>query len=229
VGNRPVVTTYLSLEYGHETRLPDGLDEVRTPDALVGHALREYSDPGDRVIDPFAGLGTTLQVAEQLGRVPVGVEYDPDRVAYVRTQLSDDAHLRQGDARELDPTWVPTCDVAFTSPPFMERTDDRNPFEHYTGESSYDQYLDDLEEVFRRLSGALRPGARVAVDVANIKHEGRVTPLAWDVARRLSNVYRFDGETVVTWEGEGNPDAGDGRFGYGYDHSYCLVFTKTGG
>lgn len=65
------------------------------------------------------------------------------------------------------------------------------------------------------------------VDVANLKHEKRVTPLAWDVAERVSNVFEFDGEVVITWEDSESGDDGNGRFGYGYDHSYCHVFTKA--
>jgi hypothetical protein len=47
--------TYLSLEYGHRTDLPAGHDEVRTPTALVEHYLEAFTDPGDRVFDPFGG------------------------------------------------------------------------------------------------------------------------------------------------------------------------------
>lgn len=218
--------TYLSLEYDHREALPDAIDEIRSPDALVEHFLMEYSEPGDKVIDIFAGFGTTLTVAERLDRVPVGIEYEPDRVTHIRDRVSRDRYVRQGDVRELDLSWVPTCECCFTSPPFMERTDDRNPFENYTGRGSYAAYLDDIETPFRRLKPVMRSGGRIVVDIVNIKHAGRVTPLAWDVAQRIANVFRFDGETVITWKGEGSSDAGDGRYGYGYDHSYCHVFTN---
>ncbi|MFC7140122.1 DNA methyltransferase [Halosimplex aquaticum] len=221
------MATYLSFEYAHADELPDGEDgEFRTPDALVEHFLRELTEEGDRVIDVFAGYGTTLKVAERLDRVPYGVEFDPDRAAYVKGQIDDPDHVRQGDVLDLDASWFPACDCCFTSPPFMERTDDRNPFENYAGESTYREYLDDIEAAFVRLDSVLAPGARVVVDVANMKYEGRVTTLAWDVAERVSNVFHFDGEVVVTWEGRDDP-GGDGQFGYGYDHSYCLVFTKS--
>lgn len=219
------MTTYLSFEYEHAEELPEGhTGEIRTPVALVERFVTEYSEPGDRVIDIFAGFGTTLNVAERLDRVPVGLEYEPDRVAHIKRRLESPTHVRQGDVRELDASWVPACDCCFTSPPFMERTDERNPFQNYAGQSTYEEYLDDMETAFRRVDPVLSPGGRVVVDIANIKHEGRTTPLAWDVARRISNVFRFDGEFVITWEGNGDTD--DGRFGYGYDHSYCLVFAK---
>ena len=51
----------------------------------------------------------------------------------------------------------------------------------------------------------------------NIPTTISVTPLAWDVARELSGVLHFDGETVVCWD----------HYGHGYDHSYCLAFSKA--
>lgn len=218
--------TYLSLPYEHRDDLPPGhANEVRTPDALVERFLDAYTDPGDRVVDPFAGYGTTLVTAERLGRVPYGVEYDADRADHVRSRIDVSEHVRHGDVLELDGSWLPDCECCFTSPPFMERQMRRNPFENYGGESTYDDYLDDVETAFRNVRGVLQSGGTVVVDVSNMKHQGRVTTLAWDVGKRLASVFRFEGEVVVTWEDE-DPDR-DGLFGYGYDHSYCLVFSNV--
>jgi SAM-dependent methyltransferase len=219
--------TFLSLAYEHDTPVPDVADgEFRTPHALVERFLREYTDVGDRVLDPFAGFGTTLAVAERLDRRGYGVEYDADRVAHARSLLPEDDRVRHGSVLDLESSWVPECECCVTSPPFMERTDHRNPFENYAGESTYEDYLDDVETAFGKVRRVLAPGARVVVDVSNMKYEGRVTPLAWDVADRVANVLQFDGEVVVGWEAGTDRDHGDGTFGYGYDHSYCLTFTN---
>lgn len=218
--------TYLSLPYEHRDDLPPGhANEVRTPDALVERFLVEFTEPGDRVLDIFAGYGTTLVTAERLDRVPYGIEYDADRVEYIETRIEHPSNVRHGDVLDLDETWLPACECCFTSPPFMEARMLRNPFENYAGESTYDDYLDDVETAFRNLGTVINPGGTIVVDVSNMKHEGRVTPLAWDIGKRLSNVFQFEGEVVVTWEdGDSNRD---GLFGYGYDHSYCLVFTHV--
>ncbi|ELY96484.1 DNA methyltransferase [Natrialba taiwanensis] len=220
--------TVLSLKYTHEGELPSGhTTEVRTPDALVERFLEEYTKPHDTVIDIFAGYGTTLAAAERLDRVPYGVEYETERVAHIREQITRSENVRQGDVRDLEPSWFPSCDCCFTSPPFMEQTDDRNPFRNYTGESTYEDYLDDIETAFSRLEPLLAPGGHVVIDVVNIKYDGRVTPLAWDIAERVSNVFHFEGEVVVNWQGNESSDDKVGQFGYGYDHSYCLVFSNT--
>lgn len=222
------MTTYLSLEYTHAEQLPAGYtNEVRTPDTLVERFLEVYTDPGDRVVDIFAGFGTTLRVAERLGRVPYGIEYESDRVAHAQEHIPRPDHCRQGDVLEMDLSWLPVCDCCFTSPPFMVQTDERNPFRNYAGESTYEDYLENIVTAFSRLNSVLATDGHLLIDVVNMKYEGRVTPLAWDVAKRVSNVFHFDGEVVITWENNGAGASRDGNYGYGYDHSYCLVFTKT--
>jgi DNA modification methylase len=47
------------------------------PVALVAHCLRNSTRPGDLVYEPFAGSGTTLIAAEQLGRRSFAMEIDP--------------------------------------------------------------------------------------------------------------------------------------------------------
>jgi DNA modification methylase len=47
------------------------------PVALVGDAIRDCSQRGDLVLDPFGGSGTTLIAAEACGRSARLIEYDP--------------------------------------------------------------------------------------------------------------------------------------------------------
>jgi DNA modification methylase len=78
--------TYLLLQNQSRTRLPPELQsgDVRYPESLVEHSLREYTREGDTVLDPFAGFGTTLHVAEEMGRIPYGIEYESAKVECMR-------------------------------------------------------------------------------------------------------------------------------------------------
>lgn len=59
-----------------------GLAHTATfPTELARRCVESGSDPGEVVLDPFAGTGTALAVARHLGRVAVGVEAQP---AYVQ-------------------------------------------------------------------------------------------------------------------------------------------------
>jgi len=46
-----------------------------------------FTDPGDIVLDPFMGSGTTLSMAKKLNRVAIGFDIDKDNVDIVRGRL----------------------------------------------------------------------------------------------------------------------------------------------
>lgn len=50
------------------------------PEALAKDHLQSWSNPGDIVLDPFAGSGTTLKAAKELNRRYVGIEVNPEYV-----------------------------------------------------------------------------------------------------------------------------------------------------
>ena len=80
---------------------------TQKPEALLKRVLLATSNPGDVVLDPFSGTGTTAAAAKMLGRDFVGIEQDP---AYIRlsrarldaiTPLEGDALKTQTSAKAL--------------------------------------------------------------------------------------------------------------------------------
>lgn len=63
------------------------LYEWQKPLALVERLIRIYTKPGEIILDPYAGTGTTLLAAQNLGRLAVGVELDPGRAELARQRL----------------------------------------------------------------------------------------------------------------------------------------------
>jgi DNA modification methylase len=61
----------------------------QAPLALLVRIILSSSGPGDLVLDPFAGTGTTLVAAKQLGRCSVGMEVDPANAAMVERRLDE--------------------------------------------------------------------------------------------------------------------------------------------
>lgn len=210
--------SYLSLELAYPEELPPSFraDDVRYPESLVEHFLNEYTRPGDTVLDPFAGYGTTLIVAERLGCIAYGVELDSAKADYARGRLARPESLIQGDSRFLAQLSLPAIDFSMTSPPYMNRDDREDPFTAYRDKGKgYAAYLQDIRSIYGQLRGLMKPAGTVILEVANLKLDGQVTTLAWDVAAEVSKVLHFEGEVVVCWD----------RYGYGYDHSYCLVYS----
>jgi site-specific DNA-methyltransferase (cytosine-N4-specific) len=60
------------------TRGYDGAHFAVFPESLVERCVRLSTRPGDLVLDPFAGSGTTLAVATRLGRTALGIELNPE-------------------------------------------------------------------------------------------------------------------------------------------------------
>lgn len=61
------------------------------PTELARRCVVAGSDPGDVVLDPFAGTGTAVCVADHLGRVGVGVELQADVEGELLARLADTA------------------------------------------------------------------------------------------------------------------------------------------
>lgn len=218
--------TYMLLKKAHRFALPPEFQhyDVRYPESLVERFLREFTQAGDVVFDPFAGYGTTLLVAEEMGRVPFGIEFDERRARYVRSRLQHPENLIHGDSRQLSSYNLPLFDFSITSPPYMSQHDPENPLAACTTggsgyaatESGYAAYLQDLRNIYEQIGQIMKPGARAVIEVSNLKLWDGLTALAWDVAGAVSQVLHFEGEVIVGWD----------SYGYGYDHSYCLVFAR---
>ncbi|QSB06507.1 hypothetical protein JQS30_06280 [Natronoglycomyces albus] len=97
---------------------------------IAAEAIARYSKPGQIVLDPMCGIGTTLVEAIRLGRDTVGIDCEPRwariAAANVRRALSDApkrcGQVFRGDATDLVATLrgraVIPVDMVLTSPPY---------------------------------------------------------------------------------------------------------------
>ena len=60
------------------------------PDKLAKDHIASWSNPGDVVLDPFAGSGTTLKAAKELNRHWLGIEINPAYVEICHKRLAQD-------------------------------------------------------------------------------------------------------------------------------------------
>jgi hypothetical protein len=83
--------------------------------------------------------------------------------------------------------------------------------------------------VFDRVHACLAAGKYLVVVAQNLRApDGEVKPLAWDLTRRISRKYLFQGERI--WCQNTKPL---GIWGYpkvfvpNYHHHYCMIFRKV--
>lgn len=214
------VQTWMQLPRGNKIVLPARFrqENVRCADSFVAYCVNEFTEKGQVVFDPFAGYGTTLLIAEEFGRLGYGVEYSQSKANYVQGLLEHPEHLIHGDSRRLSEYDLPLIDLCLTSPPYTNRSDTENPFVDYRQKGfDYPSYLQEMGNIFSQVAQNMRPSGRLVIEASNLKKDGEVTTLAWDIAREVSQFFRFEGETILCWD----------EYGYGYNHSYCLVFSNA--
>jgi modification methylase len=61
---------------------------TQKPEALLHRLMLASSNPGDLVLDPFFGTGTTGAVARRLGRRWLGIEQDPGHAAAAQERIA---------------------------------------------------------------------------------------------------------------------------------------------
>jgi modification methylase len=76
---------------GGSERLRRGTEKVHAtqkPEALLHRVLRACTEPGQVVLDPFFGSGTTGAVAKRLGRRYIGIERDDVYIAAAEARIA---------------------------------------------------------------------------------------------------------------------------------------------
>ncbi|HVB27143.1 MAG TPA: DNA methyltransferase [Mycobacteriales bacterium] len=179
--------------------------------AIARTAITAYTQPGDLVVDPMCGIGTTLVEAVHLGRDAIGVEYEPTwaalataNVTHARSQgATGHGEVVTGDARYLsgllDPAVHGLVALVLTSPPYgpsvhgqvtarpgagVTKTHDRYSSDPANlAHVGLDRLLAAMREVLTAAARVLRPGGIVAMTVRPWWQHGELIDLPGALAR----------------------------------------------
>ncbi|MHB8449078.1 MAG: TRM11 family SAM-dependent methyltransferase [Mycobacteriales bacterium] len=168
--------------------------------ATARRAITTYTRPGELVLDPMCGIGTTLVEAVHLHRAAIGVEYEPRWADLARANIcgadlagaTGDAQVITGDARGLpgllDPELAGQVALVLTSPPY--------------GASVHGQVR------ARPGAGVAKSDYRYSHDRANLAHAGTATLLGGfrDILAGCLPLLRPGGIVAVTarpWREQG--------------------------
>jgi hypothetical protein len=209
--NHPLDNSWFNIS-GALSPLDAPFTDIRFPDELARLVLEYFTRPGDWVLDPFAGFGTTLHVAQSLERNAVGFEPDANRAAHAMSGLHAPNRVIEDRVERLLDYDLAGFDFLFTSPPYVTVRLEDDPW----GTS----YFDDMRAIFRSIRQVLKPKASVVVEVSNIRTADGFRPLAFEFASLLGGLFEFRREIVRC-------NTGPALAGPGVNHSYLLVFINT--
>ncbi|MFA5047983.1 MAG: DNA methyltransferase [Patescibacteria group bacterium] len=200
-----------------KTKIPKEFqkDDNRYSELLVKYFLDLYTTKGDKIFDPFAGLGTSLIVSEKMRRIPFGIELDRRRCEFIKSKLIHKENVICGNSLQLNKNNFPKFDFSMTSPPY-------NPIfeENYlSGKGGYSGFIKDIGKIYSQLKKYMRKNSYIVIEVSNLKGD-EVTTLAWDIGKEVSRIFHFEGEVIVNWKKK------EVFQNHGYDHSYCLIFKN---
>ena len=123
IQSRSVITTK-HIKYGPRTE-SQKLHGATFPVELAEYFIRLYTKKGDYVIDPFAGVGSTLIACKNLQRFGLGIELYQEFVDLTNQELDAGDLVEpvqlivQGDSlKVLEEYEDPDFDLVFTSPPY---------------------------------------------------------------------------------------------------------------
>lgn len=208
--------------------------------------IKFFTKEGMSVLDPFAGIGSTLVGCKRTGRTGYGIELNEKYFEIILKRVPEfKGNIIHGDARDVKKYFDKKFDFCISSPPywdvlnrstggFKERRTARGLDVKYSDHSidlgnipDYSQFLQELSRIYFDIYDLLSDGAFNVVIVKNVKKSGKLFPLAWDLAKILSERFELKDEKV--WIQDKIALA---PYGYPYSwssnilHHYCLIMRK---
>ena len=146
---------YPSQQYGEEP-MGDPRYQGRTPAYVIWNLLERYTRPGDLVVDPFCGGGTTLDVARSLGREALGFDVAPHR-----------PDITRADARDL-PLESGRADFFFLDPPYSTHLEYSAAGECIGQLDAFEEpYFEAMDQAFGEVERCLAPRRYLGVFVSD--------------------------------------------------------------
>jgi SAM-dependent methyltransferase len=147
-----------------------------TPSYVIWNALERYTRPGDLVVDPMAGSGTTLDVARSLERRALCYDIAPPRPEVFRA-----------DARKL-PLEDEKADFVFVDPPYSDHIR-YSGSRDCIGELSAGSrgYFEAMDRVVSEIHRIMRPERYMALYVCDSHKKGEpVIPIGFELYAMLA-------------------------------------------
>jgi DNA modification methylase len=151
-----------------------------TPAELIWNLVWRYTEPGDLVVDPMCGSGTTLDVCKEEGRRAICYDVSPplNRTDIIRN-----------DARRI-PLPDNHVDMVFIDSPYGDNiryNEDPNCIGKISSES--EEFYDELEKVIRESYRILKPGKVLDWLIGDQWVKKKFTPVGFLLYARLTKYF----------------------------------------
>jgi DNA modification methylase len=149
-----------------------------TPAFVIYNMIKRYTEPGDVVLDPMAGSGTTVDVCKEEGRRCIA--YD---ISLTRSDIT------QNDARKI-PLAEASTDMIFIDSPYGDNihyNDHPDNIGHLSAET--DQFYKELDKVMSECYRVLKPGRVLGWLIGDQWVKKKFTPVGFRVYECLCKYF----------------------------------------
>ncbi len=172
---------------------------------IARNIIEMYSQPGQTILDPMVGGGTTLIECKLLGRNGIGLDINPQAVQITKQSLKFNhtpATVQQvqiADARNISFVEDESIDLVLTHPPYLNIIKYSEPTIEgdLSGISSAAKFCDEIEKVAGELFRVLKPDKYCAILIGDTRKGRHYVPLAFGVMRRFQKAGFILKEDIV--------------------------------
>jgi len=156
-----------------------------TPAFVIYNMVRRYTEPGELVLDPMAGSGTTIDVCKEEGRKCIAYDISPTRPDII-----------QNDARKI-PLAESSVDMIFIDSPYGDNINyNDRPGNIGKISSETDEFYLELDKVMAECYRVLKPGKVLGWLIGDQWVKKKFTPVGFYVYQSLCKY--FDTVDVVS-------------------------------
>ncbi len=156
--------------------------------------ILRYSQPGDLVLDPFAGGGTTLVEAKLLNRNVIGIDINDvalaecaKKTAFFHEGANGQVLIKKGDARKLSLILDESIDLICAHPPYANIIQYSDQIPEDMSRLKPPQFLSEMQKVAEEFHRVLKPEKYCAILMGDIRQGGYVIPLGFKVMTLFEN------------------------------------------
>ncbi|MBI4298718.1 MAG: methyltransferase domain-containing protein, partial [Chloroflexi bacterium] len=150
-----------------------------TPAFIVWNLIKRYTEPGDLVLDPMCGSGTTIDVCKEEGRRVIGYDI-----------VSTRQDIVANDARNL-PLEDSSVDLVFIDSPYGDNIKyNNNPNNIGNISAETEAFYDELEKVMMEAYRVLKPGKVLGWLIGDQWAKKQFTPVGLRVYERLTKYFQ---------------------------------------